>query len=307
MISLLLLQQIAQLFLCIFLGWLLVRARLLKPEDSRVLSVVVLYLVIPCVIVGAFQIDCTPDMFHGLLLSLGIAAAIHAVLFLLTALCRRPLRLGPVEQASVIYSNAGNLIVPIVSAILGKEWIIFTSMFVIVQLPLLWSHGRMLLSGERSVSWRKIFLNVNILSIFAGGVLFFLHLPLPALLVGAMDSIGATLGPLSMIVAGMLMGGVDFRAVLSRRSIWKVAFLRLVGFPLVILCLLRLSGLSSLVPKGETILLVSFLASITPSASAVTQMAQVYGREGEYAGSINVITTLLCIITMPLLLALYQL
>ena len=60
-------------------------------------------------------------------------------------------------------------------------------------------------------------------------------------------------------------------------------------------------------PKGETILLVSFLASITPSASAVTQMAQVYGREGEYAGSINVITTLLCIITMPLLLALYQL
>lgn len=191
-----------------------------------------------------------------------------------------PLRLGPVEQASVIYSNAGNLIVPIVSAILGKEWIIFTSMFVIVQLPLLWSHGRMLLSGERSVSWRKILLNVNILSIFAGGVLFFLHLPLPALLVGAMDSIGATLGPLSMIVAGMLMGGVDFRAVLSRRSIWKVAFLRLVGFPLVILCLLRLSGLSSLVPKGETILLVSFLASITPSASAVTQMAQVYGRRG---------------------------
>ena len=42
MISLLLLKQIAQLFICIFLGWLLVRSRLLKPEDSRVLSVVAL-------------------------------------------------------------------------------------------------------------------------------------------------------------------------------------------------------------------------------------------------------------------------
>ena len=137
MISFLLLKQIAQLFLCMLLGFCLVRAKLLKPADSRVLSVVVLYVVMPCVIVASFQIDCTAEMLQGLALSLGTAVLIHVVMFLLTYLLRRPLRLGPVEQASAIYSNAGNLIVPIVSAILGREWIIFTSMYVIVQLPLL--------------------------------------------------------------------------------------------------------------------------------------------------------------------------
>ena len=127
--AILLFQQIAQLFLCIILGWLLVRLRLLKPEDSRVLSVVCLYLVTPCVIVTAFQIDRTPELLHGLALSLGTAIGIHVFLFAAVALLRRPLHLTPVEQASVIYPNCGNLIIPLVTAILGRDWIIFAVCF----------------------------------------------------------------------------------------------------------------------------------------------------------------------------------
>ena len=302
MIGLLLLNQIAQLFLCIFLGWLAVKCRLLRPEDSRVLSMVTLYLVTPCLIIGAFQIECTPDMLRGLALSLGAAVLIHALLFALTYLCRRPLHLNAVEQASVIYSNAGNLIIPIVTAILGKEWVIFTSMFIIVQLPLLWSHCRFLLSGEGGFSWKKVLGNVNILSILVGAALFFLGIPLPGVVTGAMDSMSAMIGPLSM-----LMGGIDLKHIFTLPSIWKVAALRLVVFPLAVLVLLKYSGLAALAPNGETILLVSFLAAATPAASTVTQMAQVYGPDGTYAGAINVSTTLLCIITMPLLITLYQL
>ena len=44
----------------------------------------------------------------------------------------------------------------------------------------------------------------------------------------------------------------------------------------------------------------------TPSASTLTQMAQVYGKDADYASAINVVTTLLCIVTMPLMVALYQ-
>ena len=70
---LMLLEQIVQLFLCIVLGWLLVRLHLLKPEDSRVLSKVCLYLVTPCVIINAFQLQRTPELLQGLALSLGAA------------------------------------------------------------------------------------------------------------------------------------------------------------------------------------------------------------------------------------------
>ena len=70
--------------------------------------------------------------------------------------------------------------------------------------------------------------------------------------------------------------------------------------------LLKYSSLAALVPEGRTILLVTLLAICTPSASTLTQMAQVYGKDADYASAINVVTTLLCIVTMPLMVALYQ-
>lgn len=295
---LMLLEQIVQLFLCIVLGWLLVRLHLLKPEDSRVLSKVCLYLVTPCVIINAFQLQRTPELLQGLALSLGAAIGIHALFFIATALLR-PLRLTPVEQASLIYTNSGNLIIPLVTAVLGPEWVIYCSMFQLVQQFPMWSHCRIILSGDRNVSLKKILLNVNIISVFVGVLLFLLNLPLPTVIAGTMKSIASTIGPLSMFVAGMLMGEQNLLAVLRIRSIWKVAFLRLIALPLVVLCIFKYSGLAALVPDGQSILMISLLAASAPAAANVTQIAQVYGHEGDYAGAINVITTLLCIGTMP--------
>ena len=51
----------------------------------------------------------------------------------------------------------------------------------------------------------------------------------------------------------------------------------------------------------------SSLAACAPSAATITQMAQVYGRDAEYSSAIYAVTTLLCIITMPLMVTLYQL
>ena len=61
------------------------------------------------------------------------------------------------------------------------------------------------------------------------------------------------------------------------------------------------------VPNGDMILLITLLATASPSGTTITQMAQVYGGDTEYACSINVVTTLLCIVTMPIMVALYQL
>ena len=56
-ISMLLMEQIVELFIMIFMGFAIVKAGIVKDEESKVLSKIVLYLVIPCVIVNAFQVD----------------------------------------------------------------------------------------------------------------------------------------------------------------------------------------------------------------------------------------------------------
>ncbi|MBR1455868.1 MAG: AEC family transporter, partial [Oscillospiraceae bacterium] len=90
------------------------------------------------------------------------------------------------------------------------------------------------------------------------------------------------------------------------RRIWVVCLLRLVVFPLVVLAVLKYGGLAALIPEGKSILLITFLATTTPTASTVTQMAQLYGKDANYATSINVLTTLLCVFTMPVMVMLYQ-
>ena len=67
-ISILLMEQIAELFLMILMGYIIVKTGLLKGEDSKVISKIVLYLVIPCVIINAFQVDYTSEKVKELLL-----------------------------------------------------------------------------------------------------------------------------------------------------------------------------------------------------------------------------------------------
>lgn len=154
-ISLLLMQQIAQLFLILIMGYAVVKVGLLKASDSRVLSVVMVYLVTPCVIINAFQIDDTPEIRKGLLYSMAIAAAIHVVLLVLSALLSRPLKLDAVEQVNVIYSNAAALVIPLVKALMGDAYVIYSCAFIIVQLVLLWTHASSLLQGSSALDWKR--------------------------------------------------------------------------------------------------------------------------------------------------------
>ncbi len=67
-----------------------------------------------------------------------------------------------------------------------------------------------------------------------------------------------------------------------------------------------ISQLSTFSSNGNKLMLIVFLAIITPSASTVTQMCQVYENDSQYASAINVVTTLLAIVTMPLMVMLFQ-
>ena len=118
--------------------------------------------------------------------------------------------------------------------------------------------------------------------------------------------IGNMIGPASMIVTGMLIAEMNIRNIFENVKVYFISFLRLVVIPVISLMILKISGLVNIHPDGKKLLLIVFLAVITPSASTITQMCQVYGNDSKYASAINVMTTLLSIITMPLMVLLYQ-
>lgn len=221
----------------------------IKPQDSKSISTVALYLVTPCSILNAFQADYSAEVRNGLLLALFTAVVIHIFLLLLNEELKRFLKLDEIEQMSLVYSNAGNLVIPLISSILGPEYVIYTCAFLSVQNFLIWSHGKAVLCGEKRL---------------------------------------------------------DLKKVLAGKRLWMTVLLRLVLVPLCTLCIIKFSGLTNVIPNGSTVLLITLIATITPSASSITNMSQVYGKNASYASAINMASTLLCVLTMPVIVALYQ-
>ena len=305
-ISLLLMNQIIQLFIMIFMGFIIVKAKLLKAEDSKILSVIVLYLIIPCVIINAFQEDYTPQTVKGLLIALAGSVMTQVILLIVVSILGRVFHLNEVEVASIYYSNSGNLIVPIVTFILGKEWVLYGCVFMSVQLVFIWTHCKKIISRESTYDWRKIVLNINMISIAIGIVLFLTRIHLPAIINNTLSAVGSMIGPASMIVTGMLFAGMDFKQIFANKRVYFVSFFRLIIVPVIALFLIKCSQLSTFSSNGNKLMLIVFLAIITPSASTVTQMCQVYENDSQYASAINVVTTLLAIVTMPLMVMLFQ-
>lgn len=305
-ISILLMQQIVQLFLMIFMGYLIVKTGLVRDDDSKVLSKIILYLIVPCVIINAFQVDYTTDTVKGLLIAFAASVMTQVILLVVISVAGKLLHLNEVEVASVYYSNSGNLIVPIVTFILGQEWVLYGCVFMSVQLVFLWTHCKKIISREASYDWKKIILNINMISIFIGVILFFTGIRLPEIIGNTLASVGTMIGPASMIVTGMLFAGMNLKQIFTNKRVYFITFLRLIVVPLIALVLIKLSNLASFSADGNKIMLIVFLAIITPSASTVTQMCQVYGNDSRYASAINVMTTLLSIITMPVMVMLFQ-
>ena len=84
-------------------------------------------------------------------------------------------------------------------------------------------------------------------------------------------------------------------------------FLRLLGVPLVIVLLLWAVHASLWIPDGKSILMTVYLSAITPACATVTSMAQLYDRDASHSSAIYVLSTLLSILTMPLMIGSFEL
>lgn len=305
MLAILLIRKIIQLFIIMFFGFIIVKAKILKASDSIVLSKICLYLLMPCVIINAFQVDFTPELRSGLYLAFSTSVVIHIFLVILGWGLKHILHFNAVEEASAIYSNSANIIIPLITAMLGEEWIIYSSAFVTVQIIFIWTHGVQLFSKDAGFNIKKIIFNINILAIFLGLIMMISGIRLPSIINEAFSSVADMIGPVAMLITGMLIANMNSKNMLKRKKIYIVILFRIVICPVIILFFIKLTNITSLIKNGENVLLITFLATATPSASTITQFAQIYNKDSEYAGAINILSTLLCIVTLPVLVYIY--
>lgn len=307
MIAAALIQKIAELFLILFTTAGLVKAGILKAEDSRVLSRLSLYFVTPCVVFNSFQKELTPEMRQGLLITVLLAVCFHILYMLIAKLLGRIWKASDVERASIIFTNAGNLVIPIITHVLGQEWVVYVSGYIVIFNILFWTYGVRMFDNESRPDLQKILLNPNLMAVACGLVCLFCGIRLPGPLSIAFDDVASMIGPLSMMITGMVVGSMKLKEMVNNRRVFLVIFFRMVLCSGAAVAFAVLTGIPQRIAIGNEIVMVSLLSAIAPSASNINQVAILYHKDEKYASAINVLTTLSCILTMPLWMMVYEL
>lgn len=294
-------SQVLVLFFLILIGY---GARKLNAiEDGAVgpLSSFVINVSLPALIIVSLQRPFSRELLGEAGLSLGISFAMYAFSFGFAAfypsLIRADGKSRGVHRYAVVFSNVGFMGFPVVEAVLGPEALFHLAMYNIPFNFLAFSIGAWLIAkdGRRPfrISW-KIFINPGVLATVVGFVLFLSSVSLPPTIYKTLKMAGDITSPLSMIAIGAVLARIDPRKVFGSWRIYATSVVRLAVLPALLAAALYAIGLRGLLFS------LPVLITAMPVAANTTIMASVYDGDVESASAMIFISTLACIVTIPL-------
>ena len=298
-------EKVAELFVMIAVGYFLSRRRVLTERGLSQITTILLYVVTPCLTVDSLMsVDDSVSM-TALLLAGAYGFLYHFLAMGLSLLFYRcaPLDRRNVLRFAMVYSNTGFMGFPLVQAILGAEGLVYAAIFVVSFNVCSWTHGYWLMSGGGKTRFIDIVLNPGVIGLAIGLVLFACKVQLPEVLAYPIESFGALNTPLAMVVIGSYIAKVKMKDFFTDRHVFQVCGLRLLFIPLVYFaCML---GCYALWP--QPVMLVScIIQAAAPVAGLTVLFAAKFYKEKELSAKCVAVSTLLSIITMPLMTVLSQ-
>jgi predicted permease len=121
----------------------------------------------------------------------------------------------------------------------------------------------------------------------------------PEFLINAFDSAGKCQGPVAMVLAGFVIGGYNFRELISNKKVYIASLLRLIVIPAVILLMLKGIGTS------KEVMTLALIAFGTPLGLNTIVYPAAYGGETKTGASMTMISHTLSVITIPLMYLLF--
>lgn len=293
--SLIILNRIAVMLIYMLPGFILYKKRIITNDGAKDMGKLLIYIILPSAIVNSYNMDFSNEKAFMLLIS--FIAAMFALL--LSVIISRIFFKGkPIEGFGAAFSNAGFMGIPLISSVIGEDRVYCAAAFVAILNILQWTYGVFLITGKKSaVSVKKIFFNPVIISFVLGVILFFLPVRLPLLISEILGTVSQMNAPIAMIIIGFYMAQISFKELFISKNGYAVSAVRLLIIPLIT------TLLAAVVPFGNfAFKLTIIILAAAPIGSNVAVYAQIYGGNYKAAASEVVLSTLLSVITMPLII-----
>lgn len=293
------------LFIIMMIGYLCRRIGLFGAEASKILSGIVVNVANPALILSSTINKESVIEGKELAITMGLAVSFYLVLLVLAEIIPRILRVkkidGGVYKVMTVFSNIGFMGFPLLTAMYGSESLLYASLFLIPYNVLIYTYGVGALSkkeenskqSSKAIPWNKIF-NIGVIACLITIILYFTRISVPKVIEDVANTLGNLTAPLSMIVIGDAMSQMKIKELLADKKLMLFTGIKLLVIPIIGLFIVKQLGLNPML-TGVCLVMLS-----TPVGSMTAMLAQQYDGNYELASKGVALTTLLSVITMPI-------
>ena len=291
-------------------GYLLVKTKMLNAAHSGVLSKLLMYVGMPFLILSGTvnNISFNKELILTVITVAAIGIAFTFAMFFVSkpvSAMEKGEKTNGMMRFCMTFSNNGFLGIPLAVAVFGANSPVMTVLVIlnIITNILMYTLGIYLVSGDASkISLKKAFLNPVLIAFIIGIVLNLLKVNTYVPEISTFSShFSGLVTPLSMTILGMKMAEIKFTSLFQSWRMYYVCALKLVIFPCVIVALLLVAKQFGASMFDANVILGFFIAFAMPTAGLASTFADGFGGDTENAVSMTLGTTVLSILTIPVL------
>ena len=286
------------IFILMAVGFVLQKLNFFTKDGIRQMTNFLLNVVSPCVLIEAYQKEFQKELLYQLL-----AAVLFTVLMLSISavICNFIFRKDTekryrIDRFASIYSNCGFMAIPLLSAVLGSDGVFYGSGYLAIFTLFYWTQGVYVMTeNKKDLSIKKALMTPGVIGAVIALLFFFTGVKLPYVVGQSVHHLANLNTPVSMVILGTYLVNIDFKKVFKSLSLIKVCLVRLILIPIISLFVAVVIRLEPSVAKAVLI------SSACPTAAVTTLFATKYNLDADYSSQLVSVTTLLSVITIPLI------
>lgn len=293
-----LLQQMGILFVYMMIGYVACKKEYFDQEFGKKLSWLVVNVANPMLAISAVVNNEEQIAKKDFYVTVLLAICFYAFFLILAQILPRLIGVQKsdigVYKMMTTFNNIGFMGFPVIAAAYGNGALIYAVPFSIMFNILCYTWGiQTLCGGGEKGNWKRI-INIGTISGIISIVLFFMQIPVPKMICSLSAGLSNLTGPLSMLVIGISIAAMELKDLFTDVKLLKFALIKLLAVPVAAMLLV------CQVIDNWLICEVFLVMMATPAASMCAMLSQQYGGDYELAAKGVALTTILSVVTMPI-------
>lgn len=296
-------QTMLKLFLLLILGFVLFKCHIFDEYTNKKISALIVNVASPMLIISSIAgVEGSNKSIVFLMIGAGILMYIGFIILgkIINRIFPFPKKDWPVYECMVVFANTGFMGYPVLLDVFGQEAVFYASLIHMAFNFFVYTYAIMCLTkgddSEFKLNFKQL-LTPGIILIFVGIFIYLFDIQLPSVLMDMINSVGSLTAPLSMMMIGSSLAVYPIKDSFTDWRSYVFAFVRLMIVPFVTMIMCRLLHIDAYYAN------ITIITNAMPVGSMVLMLATQYNANVKIVTRNIVVSTLLSVITIPIVVA----